>query len=101
MSNPFPTGHAEGLVIASRAVMYDNWPILLVTHWEPGNWHFVNGHGDTDDVADSMTVHVEHVLALDPSIGLLRDLPAGWQGWRGTPADAWTRQPIPADEGDP
>jgi hypothetical protein len=85
----------NGLVITTRQVMEQGWPVLLVTHDadEPRGWQFLNGQGDTDDPADGIPVHVEHVIERDPSLTELADLPAGWRAWRSSVADAWTRAP--------
>jgi hypothetical protein len=71
------------LVITTRLVMEEAWPILLVTHdtEQPPGWQFVNGSGDTDDPSTGIPVHVEHVLERDPSISELADLPPGWRAW--------------------
>ena len=79
--------------------MYEKWPILLVVRRaDQGIWEFVNGRGDTDDTANAMSVHVDHVIERDPSVAPLGDLPLGWRAWRETANDAWTREPDP-DEG--
>jgi hypothetical protein len=83
------------MVITTRQVMYDGWPILLVTHddEEPRGWQFLNGSGDTDDVADGIAVHVEDVIDRDPSIVALADLPLGWRAWRESQGKPWHRAP--------
>jgi hypothetical protein len=88
----------DGLVFTSRRVMYDGWPILLVTHdTEDEAWQFVNGSGDTDDDMQIMLVHPEHVIELDSSVRELADLPPGWRAWRPEPGAEWTREPQPPD----
>lgn len=84
----------DGLVLTSRNVMYEGWPVLLVVHHddEHETWGFVNGSGDTEAAADAaMMVHVQHVLDLDPSIEQLADLPLGWQAWRESCEAEWLR----------
>ena len=85
----------NGLVITTRQVMEQSWPILLVTHnaEEPRGWQFLNGHGDTDDKENGIPVHVEHVIERDPSLNELADLPEGWRAWRPTEDDPWIREP--------
>ena len=89
----------SGVVITTRQVMEQGWPILLVTHDadEPRGWEFVNGHGDTEDAASGITVHVEHVIERHPSVAELADLPEGWQARRSAESDDWIREPIPLD----
>jgi hypothetical protein len=85
----------NGLVITTRQVMDQRWPILLVTHdvEEPHGWQFLNGRGDTDDAASGVTVHVEHLIEHDPSVCELADLPVGWRAWRNSEKAVWLREP--------
>lgn len=86
----------NGLVITTRQVMEQGWPLLLVTHdaEEPGGWQFLNGSGDTDDPANGIHVHVEHVIERDPSVTELADLPPGWRAWRESEDAPWVREPY-------
>jgi hypothetical protein len=87
---------ANGLVITTRQVMEQGWPLLLVTHddEEPRGWQFLNGHRDTDDPANGIPVHAEHVIERDPSVMELADLPPGWRAWRESESDPWIREPY-------
>lgn len=89
----------NGLVITTRQVMEQGWPILLVTHddEEPSGWQFLNGHGDTDDPSSGIPVHVEHVIERDPSVKEVADLPPGWRAWRVSEDKPWQREPEVAD----
>ena len=90
----------NGLVFSTKQVMDEGWPIRTVTHdAEDGAWQFVNGFGDTDDAANIVLLHAEHVVELDPSVVDLADLPRGWVAWRRTPQDPWVREPQDAEEG--
>jgi len=76
-----PFDARENLVITTRQVMNEGWPILVVTHdLDDEGWQFVNGHGDTDDAKNGMLVHPEHLVQHDPSVISLADLPL--VGWR-------------------
>jgi hypothetical protein len=90
----------NGVVITTRRVMEQGWPILLVTHDddEPRGWQFLNGHGDTDDPTGGITVHPEHVIDRDPTVVELADLPPGWRAWRTTESAEWIREPEPTEE---
>jgi hypothetical protein len=80
-------------------VLHEGWPILLVSHDEDDEgWQFINGEGDTHDVSDLMYVHAKHMVALDPGLVALTDLPLGWQAVRDTRDDTWSREPTPPDE---
>jgi hypothetical protein len=89
-----------GLVITTRQVMEQGWPILLVTHddEEPRGWQFLNGHGDTDDPSGGISVHAEHVVERDPSVAELSDLPPGLRAWRADKSAEWIRERVPPDE---
>jgi hypothetical protein len=93
MEPPFQT--PSGLVFTSREVLYEDWPVLLVTHDESHEaWQFVNGHGDTEEGAKPLLVHAEHIVERDSSILELADLPLGWMAWRPTAEDEWRREPA-------
>jgi hypothetical protein len=83
----------QGLVVTTRQVMEQGWPILLVTHddVEPRGWQFVNGHGDTDDPADGIPIHVQHVVDRDFSVRAVVNLPPGWRAWRSSEDEPWSR----------
>lgn len=90
----------EGLVVTTRQVMLEEWPILLVIHdGEDDLWQFVNGHGDTDDESDGMLVHPSHILDSDPSVRDLATLPGGWRAWRRDRENPWVREPDPEQPG--
>jgi hypothetical protein len=84
----------NGLVITTRQVMEEGWPILLVAHdaEEPRGWQFLNGNGDTEDRANGIPVHVEHVIERDASVVELADLPPGWQARRASEREQWIRE---------
>ena len=88
-------GSPDGIVIATRQVMEQGWPILLVTHDadEPRGGQFVNGRGDTEDRANGVSVHAMHVIERDPSVAELADLPPGWRAWRDSEDQPWIRTP--------
>jgi hypothetical protein len=81
----------EDIALTTRQVMYEGWPILLVSHdADDWAWQFVNGHGDTE-ATESMVVAVARVAALDETVLELADLPLGWQAWRGSRDEPWQR----------
>ena len=93
----FNARNPEGLVFTSHQVMRRELPLLLVTHdSDDGAWQFLNGT-ETDDAANAMLVHPEHVVEVDPSVAELTDLPEGWMAWRESASDSWIREPIPPD----
>jgi hypothetical protein len=40
-----------------------------------------------------IVVSLRSVVALDPSLAELADLPLGWQAWRDQPTGQWNRAP--------
>jgi hypothetical protein len=82
------------ITITTRQVLDDGLPILLVTHdADDGCWQVLCG--TTDDPDDGRVVGLDCVYAIDPSIGLLADLPLGWRAWRESPTTPWVREPRP------
>jgi hypothetical protein len=83
-------------VFTSRFVMQEREAILLVFHEDDGDWQFLTG---TEEHPDEIAyVHLHHVLAWDPTVEPLADLPRGWKAWRHSVAEAWKREPIPPDQ---
>jgi hypothetical protein len=79
---------------ATRQVVREGWPILLVTRGvDDGAWQLVNGDGDTDDTDSAMVVALAHVAALDRSLGELAGLPLGWRARRETVDRPWRLEP--------
>lgn len=79
-------------VLTTRAVL-SGAPVLLVSHdADDGGWQFLSG--GTTDPNDGRIVHLHEILAMDPSIGELGDLPLGWVAFRASPEEAWTREPV-------
>ena len=77
-------------VITLRAIMQGaTWIAYVSRDEEDDGWQF---HGPEDsDVDDATVVALHRVLALDPSIAELADLPPGWQAWRAAPDAPWQR----------
>ena len=80
-------------VIATPDVMNGSAWIAFISHDEDdGSWQF---HGPRDsDPSEAEVVALRRVLALDPSIGAVADLPLGWQAWRAAPNAPWQRAPL-------
>lgn len=94
MTEPFDS--PVGRVFTTAAVMFEQLPVLLVTHEaEDQAWQFVNGHGDTEEGMKPILVHARHFVELDGSIAQLADLPLGWRAWRASPDADWIREAQP------
>jgi hypothetical protein len=72
-------------------VLRDNYPILLVTHDDNGDWQILCG--TTNDEKDCLVVCLGCAFEKDRSIGELADLPLGWNAWRKSPFLPWQRAP--------
>ena len=81
-------------VVTSNYVTDDQLPILYVSHErdEGGDslWQFHCGNGDYH-VTRMRLVRLDTVLAIDPSIAELADLPLGWTARRVSVDGAWLR----------
>ena len=71
-------------------VLKKQHPILLVTHDEDGDWQVLCGTTNSSD--DGRVACLGCLFLLDPTIGVLADLPPGWRAWRETVADSWHRE---------
>jgi len=79
-------------VITTAAVL-SGAPIVMVSHdVDDGGWQFLCG--TTQDPADGRIVHLEEIVAMDPTLLEIADLPLGWVAFRGAPGGAWTREPL-------
>src|SRR2546421_10221092 len=81
-------------VFTIRQILERTEPILHVTHdSEDHGWQFL-GWGDPR-IEDAKILAFEEVIAIDPSILQLADLPPGWHAWRRRIEDSWTRELNP------
>lgn len=92
---PDPPGWAfaippDTVVAAGVPVAYGAAPATAVVHDEDGEWEFL---GDGDDNVELSMVHLAHLVARQPDLALLADLPAGWEAQRMGPG-AWQRFPL-------
>jgi hypothetical protein len=78
------------VVFTLGSIVTKGAPVLHVTH-DPDDrvWQFL-GSG-TPSEADLMIIGLAEMLAIDPSLEALADLPVGWHAWREHTGDTWTR----------
>ena len=77
-------------VFTTTHVMKGGHDIIHVFHDEEDHgWQF--HHGEEKSVADMMVVALEEIVALDPSVLEVADLPAGWKAWRQRRGTPWQR----------
>jgi len=66
--------------------------IVMVSHdADDGGWQFLCG--TTNDPEDGRIVHLEEIVAMDPTVAEVADLPLGWVAFRSTVGGQWTREP--------
>ncbi|MEZ4311223.1 MAG: hypothetical protein R3F14_24545, partial [Polyangiaceae bacterium] len=67
-------------------------PILMVSHDEDdGGWQFLCG--TTNDPADGRIVHLADIVAMDPTVESVADLPLQWVAYREAVGGEWHREP--------
>jgi hypothetical protein len=82
------------LGVITASVVLGGAPILMVSHDEDdGGWQFLCG--TTSDPDDGRVVHLDHIVAMDPTVTELVDLPLGWVAHRASRDEGWTREPNP------
>jgi len=76
--------------ITLRRILREGRPIRLVTHdVEDGSWQFLDGEEITEE--DALVVGLDTVLAHDPSVAAVADLPLGGRAWRDSPGADWSK----------
>ncbi|MGZ8899196.1 MAG: hypothetical protein ACXW3Z_03795 [Limisphaerales bacterium] len=79
-------------VFTIRNIVKNGAPILHVTHdADDHGWQFL-GLEDADET-QAMIVGLAEMLALDPTLQELFDLPVGWHAWRKSKESRWSRGP--------
>jgi hypothetical protein len=64
-------------------------------HSEDGEWFF-GGPGFLDEPDEAFRGEsVAHLIARDPTVMQILDLPFGWHAWRDEPTDPWQRYLLP------
>jgi hypothetical protein len=87
---PFPVS-PDALVLTTKSIAFDGAPVVGVVHDEEGEWQFLDD--PAVDMEDLTIVHLAHVMGARPELGVVGDLPAGFEAWldkRG----AWSREPL-------
>jgi hypothetical protein len=97
MSDAWPFADPKNVATFTvRQIAVDGHPILRVYHdIEDGGWQFLER--DKPSMKDAMLVSLNNVVARDPTVLELADLPLGWQAMRQTSTDPWQREPNPAN----
>lgn len=80
------------LGVITTAPVLAGAPILMVSHdADDGGWQFLCG--TTNDPADGRIVHLAEMVAMDPTVTEVADLPLGWVAFRAKVGGDWTREP--------
>jgi hypothetical protein len=95
MTDQWPFADPKNVAtITVRAIIEDGRPILRVSRdMEDGCWQFLEW--ETPREEDARVVGLAKMLALDPTIAALADLPLGWRALRRSRDEPWVREPNP------
>jgi hypothetical protein len=86
----------DPIVTTVEEILSGQRSVLLVMHDEGhGGWQFYDGH-DLSDRAPTF-VPKDDMLAVDPSLTEVTDLPCGWRAHRLTKGQTWVREPYEQD----
>ena len=79
-----------------RSITSKQEPILHVVHdADDHSWQFLTL--DVADPAEAVMVSMRSIVALDPSVQEVADLPPGWRAWRSSKQASWQRSRIDDD----
>lgn len=97
---PFPQPRNEAVLTTAHVVRRGAAIVFAARFEEDGSWQFLSA--DPFSMQDALLLALCEVHRIDPSIGLLADLPAGWAAERSSPSAPWRRyqRPDPPDEED-
>jgi hypothetical protein len=88
---------SNSAVITVRQIAFESAPILHVTHdLDDHGWQFLT-LADAN-VEDGVVLCFADIVARDPSLFQLADLPPGWHAWRETKEHPWQREVNPYAE---
>ena len=87
---PFPVS-PDALVLTTKSIAFDGAPVAGVVHDEEGEWQFLDD--PFVDMEDLTIVHLAHVVSRRPELGVIGDLPPGFEAWLDKHG-AWSREPL-------
>ena len=86
---PFASPPDETVITLTR-ILTGPSTVLLVTHDDDDDsWQFLDGGHAFE--RDAVVVELGEMIALDPSLSQLADLPIGWYAWRSEESHDWKR----------
>ena len=71
----------------TKFVAHENFPILLITHDEDGDWQFLCG--TTNEQEDAVVACLGCLYERHPFIKEFANLPKGYLAWRDSEEEAW------------
>jgi hypothetical protein len=75
-------------VISTKQVIFEGQDICFVSHdAEDGAWQFLDG--GIPDVVHATVVSLESIVAVDPTLMQLANLPLGWTASRSAKGSGW------------
>ena len=80
---------------STTRVVRENYPVLLVSHDENGDWQFLCD--TTTDTKHLLVVCLACAFQRDRTIGELADLPTGWMATREYVGAPWYREKSPPE----
>jgi hypothetical protein len=82
----------DPVVITVDEIVDRTQEVRLVIHDEGhGGWQFLDGHDVTG--REPVVIPKVELLAIDPSLKEITDLPEGWRARRESAGQTWMRQP--------
>ena len=92
MNEPWPFADPENVaVFTTKGIADGHLPILLVAHdTDDGAWQFLGTEGPAEDLI--RIVALSEIVAIDPSLKSLADLPEGWIAERESANSEWKRR---------
>lgn len=80
------------LGVLTTAPVLAGAPILMISHdADDGGWQFLCG--STNDPSEGRIVHLKEIVAMDPTVTQVADLPLGWIAFRSMVGGDWIREP--------
>lgn len=97
---PFPQPRNEAVFTTVHVVRHGAAIVFAARFEEDGGWQFLSA--DPFTMQDALLVGLSEVYEIDPSVGLLADLPPGWAAERSSASTPWRRyqRPDPPDDED-
>lgn len=90
----WPFDQAPDVAAVTSQSVIDGAPILLVVHYsDDHSWAFLDG--EDMDMDSGRVVAMKTILAYDPSLAAITDLPPGWVARRESVDAEWQTAPDP------